>query len=66
MIDRGGMPEHAATDNKVDVYLDTKDRDTVAVVDAKTTSGSPGTMGLKAGSSSMKPCRFFVFQRKGE
>jgi DNA-binding beta-propeller fold protein YncE len=35
-IDLGGMPEQAATDNKGHVYVDIRDRDNVAVIDAKT------------------------------
>ena len=35
-IDLGGMPEQAATDNKGHVYVDIRDRDNVAVIDART------------------------------
>ncbi len=35
-IDLGGAPEQAATDNKGHIYVDIEDKDTVAVVDAKT------------------------------
>jgi DNA-binding beta-propeller fold protein YncE len=35
-IDLGGAPEQAATDGKGHIYVDIEDKDTVAVVDAKT------------------------------
>jgi DNA-binding beta-propeller fold protein YncE len=35
-IDLGGMPEQAVTDGKGRVYVDIRDRDNVAVIDAKT------------------------------
>ena len=35
-IDLGGAPEQAATDNKGHIYVDIEDKDSVAVVDAKT------------------------------
>jgi DNA-binding beta-propeller fold protein YncE len=35
-IDLGGMPEQAATDGKGHVYVDIRDKDNVAVIDAKT------------------------------
>jgi hypothetical protein len=35
-IDLGGMPEQAATDRKGHVYVDIRDKDNVAVIDAKT------------------------------
>lgn len=39
-IDLGGMPEQAATDNKGHVFADIRDRDNIAVIDAKTMSVS--------------------------
>ena len=35
-IDLGGAPEQAATDNKGHIYVDIEDKDSVAVIDAKT------------------------------
>jgi DNA-binding beta-propeller fold protein YncE len=35
-IDLGGAPEQAATDNQGHVYVDIEDKDSIAVVDAKT------------------------------
>ena len=35
-IDLGGAPEQAVTDNKGHVYVDVKDKDEVAVIDANT------------------------------
>ena len=35
-IDLGGAPEQAATDGKGHIYVDIEDKDSVAVVDAKT------------------------------
>jgi len=35
-LDLGGMPEQAVTDGKGHVYVDIRDRDNVAVIDAKT------------------------------
>ena len=35
-IDLGGAPEQAATDGQGHVYVDIEDKDSIAVVDAKT------------------------------
>jgi DNA-binding beta-propeller fold protein YncE len=53
-IDLGGMPEQAATDGKGRIYVDLEDKDSVAVVDAKTmklvaTYGLNGKGGGNAG-----------------
>jgi DNA-binding beta-propeller fold protein YncE len=39
-IDLGGMPEQAVTDGKGHVYVDIRDKDNVAVIDAKTMTAS--------------------------
>jgi DNA-binding beta-propeller fold protein YncE len=39
-IDLGGMPEQAVTDGKGHVYVDIRDKDNVAVIDAKTLTAS--------------------------
>jgi DNA-binding beta-propeller fold protein YncE len=45
-IDLGGMPEQAATDGKGHVYVDIRDRNDIAVIDAKTMQVS-GRFGLE-------------------
>ena len=52
-IDLGGMPEQAVTDGKGHVYVDIRDRNNVAVIDAKTLKASaPFDLGGKGGRCS--------------
>jgi DNA-binding beta-propeller fold protein YncE len=52
-IDLGGMPEQAVTDGKGHVYVDIRDRNNVAVIDAKTlTASAPFDLGGKGGRCS--------------